>query len=229
MPKQRASLAENVEGAAKRRGIELSDLLPLDFYDVREEITPRAPSEILIRWGLLTYSVFLVVFLALFATEITKASTTSDTTIQAEPIIASDTSCSPLSTFVGSTDVMCASSPSLPNYDRFSVQSDPYGEGFDGFVTCGSFVRATRTMCLERSADVCHGYKQAIEERSTCRVNPGDSSLTYLNWSNGQMKTIRREVNFDPVEVGVTDFLFLDEYTGPFPGGKSIYTVSQNR
>ena len=42
------------------------------------------------------------------------------------------------------------------------------------------------------------------------------------------MKTIRKEVNFDDVDIGVTDFLFLDEYTGPFPGGKSTYTVSQN-
>jgi hypothetical protein len=63
----------------------------------------------------------------------------------------------------------------FPNADRFYTENDPYGEGQDGFVTCGTMVRATKDRCLEvvESLQVCTTYKAAIEEHAECRENPG--------------------------------------------------------
>ncbi|GMH50897.1 hypothetical protein TrRE_jg5136 [Triparma retinervis] len=226
----------SVENAAEQieaRNLALEDFLPLEFFDVREEISPKAATTTLIKWGGAVYAMLFVLFIALFATEITKETKSSTTTIEASPIVDArhaNVVCSPLSTFAGSEDVMCASSFSFPNRDRFFVSNDPYGEGMDGFVSCGSFVRATQQKCTERVAelDVCNGYAKAVEENSVCRANPGGVGV-YLDWSdNGQLKTIRKEVNLDDLDIGEPGFRFMDEYTGPFPGEKSIYTVSKN-
>jgi len=232
----RLSLTEKIEQESKNRNVSLEGLLPMEFYDVREEVSPKAPVQSLIAWGLGAYGVLLMGFLVLLSTEFSAKSTSSTTTIEANPILSESAhgtmNCSPLSTFVGSEDVQCQSSFAFPNYDRFFVQSDPYGEGQDGFVTCGTFVRATTKRCVERTTelDVCAGYGLAIEANSVCRANPGGSGV-YLDWSsNGQLKTIRKEINFEDEDKALSaGFNFIDEYTGPFPdSAKGVYTVSQN-
>jgi hypothetical protein len=67
----------SVENAAEQieaRNLALEDFLPLEFFDVREEISPKAATTTLIKWGGAVYAMLFVLFIALFATEITKVS-----------------------------------------------------------------------------------------------------------------------------------------------------------
>ena len=38
-------------GEAERRGISPEDFLPMEFFDVREEISPKAEIKTLVKWG----------------------------------------------------------------------------------------------------------------------------------------------------------------------------------
>ncbi|GMH98013.1 hypothetical protein TrVE_jg4613 [Triparma verrucosa] len=221
--------AKSLMGEAERRGISPEDFLPMEFFDVREEISPKAEIKTLVKWGGITYAFFFLVFVALFTLEITKVTVLSTTTIVNSPSTEGNTVCTPLSTFSGSEDVQCQSSFTFPNNNRFYMENDPYGEGQSGFVTCGTMVRASREKCNSRvtQLDVCNSYAAAIEQHSECKVNPGDSSLKYLSWGEDEPKTIRVEISLAETNNGLEGAQLFNEY-GPYPNGGSVYTVSEN-
>ncbi|GMI05352.1 hypothetical protein TrLO_g4119 [Triparma laevis f. longispina] len=221
--------AKSLMGEAERRGISPEDFLPMEFFDIREEVSPKAPIKTLVKWGAAVYAFFLVIFVALFTLEITKVTKLSTTTIVNAPSNEGNIVCTPLSTFSGSEDVQCQSSFAFPNNNRFYMENDPYGEGQSGFVTCGTMVRATKDMCDARVAqlDVCNIYAAAIEQHSECRANPGDGSLKYLSWGEDEPKTIRVEISLAKTNQGLEGAQLFNEF-GPYPTGASVYSVSEN-
>ncbi|GMI39978.1 hypothetical protein TeGR_g11485 [Tetraparma gracilis] len=233
LSKNYSSAARRVSVAASERGMAPEDFLPMEFFDIREEISPKAPVKTLVKWGGVVYAILFIIFVSLFSFEMTNTNTSSTTTIvSSPPSPASDNIvCTPLATFSGSTDVQCEASPVFPNADRFYTENDPYGEGQDGFVTCGTMVRATKDRCLEvvESLQVCTTYKAAIEEHAECRENPGDSNLKYLAWGTDEPKTIRMEIHLGHAVTPWTNGApVLFNQFGPFPSGEAVYTVADN-
>jgi hypothetical protein len=230
-------MALRITTAASNRGIAPSDFLPMDFFDIREEISPKAPIKLLVKWGCFSYGVLSVLFVALFIIEINKVSVSSVTSIQPDVTQNAEdnavTVCDPLSTFVGTDDVLCDKSV-IRSPVRFSMTTlDPYDEGgfLDGFVTCGTMVRSTREVCDERTAGVCSGYKRAIEDTlpGSCVDDTGVGGGYSINWGDGYTKVIRREINLDEdADHGRQEYDYFNTDSGPFPNGGAYYSVSKN-